>query len=303
MQVYEILTTGNLKEITKHGDKSFPLAIYKTMLRKNKLGYVQLHWHDEIQFALVTKGCVNFTIDKSEHIVEKNNGIFINSNCLHSAKSYNNNDSEYICIDISPELFLGSSESIIRQKYIEPFLKSKAISFVTLNLSIDWEKKILKSLKDLYMIYEEKNFGFELKMQYVILNILHLMIINIKYLDKEISSYSFIEDQRIKKMLSYIEENYNQKITLEDMAKNANLSRAECSRFFKRMTGQTPFEYLISYRINKSALLLRNSDMPITEIAEEVGFGSVSYYIEKFRKQTNCTPTEFRNFHPKFIES
>ncbi|KZL91882.1 helix-turn-helix transcriptional regulator [Clostridium magnum] len=102
-------------------------------------------------------------------------------------------------------------------------------------------------------------------------------------------------------MLSYIQENYKENVTLDDIAKNVNLSRAECSRFFKRMTGQTPFEYLISYRINQSTLLLRNSDLPITEIAEEVGFGSVSYYIEKFRKQINCTPKEFRNFHPEFL--
>ena len=301
MQTYEVLTTGDLKEITKHGDKSFPLAVYKTMLRKNKLGYIQLHWHDEIQFVIVTKGCVNFTVDKSQHIVEENHGIFINSNCLHSAKSYNHNDSEYICIDVSPDLFLGTSESIIRQKYVEPFLKSKAISSVTLNPSIDWQQNILNFLRDLYMIYEEKDFGFELKMQYIILNLFHLMIVNIKCWDRETSSYAFIEDQRIKKMLSYIQENYKEKVTLDDIAKNANLSRAECSRFFKRMTGQTPFEYLISYRINQSTLLLRNSDLPITEIAEEVGFRSVSYYIEKFRKQINCTPKEFRNFNPEFL--
>ncbi|WP_418886432.1 AraC family transcriptional regulator [Geosporobacter ferrireducens] len=43
-------------------------------------------------------------------------------------------------------------------------------------------------------------------------------------------------------------------------------------------------------------ILLRKSNLSITEIAAEVGFGSVSYYIEKFRKQTNYTPKEFRNY-------
>jgi AraC-like DNA-binding protein len=303
LQVYEVQTTGNLKEIMKHGSKSFPLAIYKTLLRKNKLGYVQLHWHDEIQFALVTKGRVNFTVDQSSYIVEEGGGIFINSNSLHSAKPLDQSDCEYICIDVAPDFFWGPSASAIRQKYFEPFLKSKSVSSVALNRTTDWEKYILESINGIYVVYDEKEFGFELEMQYILLKILHKMIVNCHWPESEASSHSYIEDQRIKKTLSYIQESYKQKITLEDISKNANLSRAECSRFFKRMTGQTPFEYLISYRINQSTLLLRNSDLSITEIAYETGFGSVSYYIEKFRKQTNYTPKEFRNFCAELIES
>jgi AraC-like DNA-binding protein/mannose-6-phosphate isomerase-like protein (cupin superfamily) len=303
LQVYEVQTTGNLKEIMKHGSKSFPLAIYKTLLRKNKLGYVQLHWHDEIQFALVTKGSINFTIDQSACIVKENEGIFINSNSLHSARPHETGDGEYICIDISPEFFMGPSDSIIRQKYLEPFLKSKSVSFVELNQTAGWESDVLKSLSALYELYEGKEFGFELKMKSIILNVLHLMILNSPWLETDANLSSPVEDQRIKKMLSFIQDSYKTKITLEDIARNVNLSRSECSRFFKRMTGQTPFEYLISYRINQSTLLLKNSDMTITEIADEVGFGSVSYYIEKFRKETNYTPKEFRNFSAELIES
>lgn len=123
------------------------------------------------------------------------------------------------------------------------------------------------------------------------------------WLNIEANANAFSEDQRIKHMLSYIQQNHKQKIALEDIARNSNLSRAECCRFFKRMTKLTPFEYLISYRISQSMTLLRESDLSITEIAYEVGFGSVSYFIEKFKKQTSCTPKEFRNFSAEYVES
>jgi len=303
LQVYEVQTTGNLKEIMKHGSKSFPLAIYKTMLRRNKLGYVQLHWHDEIQFSYVAKGSINFIVGQSSYIVEENNGMFINSNSLHSAKPHSPGECEYICLDVAPDFIFGQSDSIIRQKYLEPFLKSKSVSSFALNQEVDWQKDILESLEDLYIINEEGNFGFELKMQYIILNLLHLMVVNSQWRENEANSFAYAEDYRIKKMLSYIHENYKQKIMLEDLAKIANLSRAECSRFFKRMTGLTPFEYLISYRINQSTLLLKNSDLSITEISDEVGFGSVSYYIDKFKKQMNYTPKEYRSYCAELIES
>ncbi|MDF9867617.1 AraC-like DNA-binding protein [Bacilli bacterium PM5-3] len=112
----------------------------------------------------------------------------------------------------------------------------------------------------------------------------------------------FSDNQLIKKSISYIQANYQDKITLEEIASHVNLSRGEFCRFFKKITSQTPFEYLISYRINQSALLLRDTDLTITEIANMVGFGSASYYTEKFRKQVNCTPKQYRNFKIDYLD-
>lgn len=293
MQVFDIQMTNDLQEITMHGNSLFPIGVYKTQLNKNIHGHVPLHWHDEIQFVLVLKGCISFNVNQSTYNIQEKNGIFINSSCLHSARSHNCQDSEYICFDISPG-FLASSESIIYKKYVEPFLKSK--SAIKLNTLIPWQNKILYALNNLFEIYINKAFGFELNMYALILNIWHLIITNTPDYMIEVSTDTFAQDQKIKEMISFIHQNYKEKITLEDVAKSANVSRSECCRFFKQMTKLTPFEYLISYRINQSIQLLKKSNLSITEISEEVGFGSVSYYIEKFRKHTNYTPKEFRNY-------
>jgi AraC-like DNA-binding protein len=296
LQVYDIPIANNLQEITMHGNTSFPIGVYTTQLSKNVLGYVPLHWHDEIQFVLVVKGCVSFNVNQSTYYIEENNGIFINSSCLHTAKSFNSEDSEYICFDIDPNFLSPSSESIIYQKYVMPFLQSKSNSAIALSTSIPWQNKVLECIDNLFKLYTKQEFGFELHMYSIILNVLYLMVSNTTDYITEVSTNAFAGDQRIKEMLSYIHENYKQKLTLEDVAKAANISRSECCRFFKQMTGSTPFEYLISYRINQSITLLKKTNLPVTEIAEEVGFGSVSYYIEKFRKHTNFTPKEFRNY-------
>ncbi|WP_315118262.1 AraC family transcriptional regulator [uncultured Clostridium sp.] len=296
MQIFDIPITSDLQEMTMHGNALFPIGVYKTLISRNIRGYIPFHWHDEIQFVLVVRGCVSFTINQSTYNIEENNGIFINSSCLHSAKSYNSKDSEYICFDIAPSFLAPSSESIIYQKYVEPFLKSKLNSAITLNTSIPWQKEILDALTNLFELYIKNEFGFELNMYSILLSVWHLIIINTPDYINEVNTNAFAEDQRIKEMLSYIHENYKEKITLEDMAKAVNISRSECCRFFKRMIKLTPFEYLISYRISQSILLLKKSNLSITEIAYEVGFGSVSYYIEKFRKHTDYTPKEFRSY-------
>lgn len=64
---------------------------------------------------------------------------------------------------------------------------------------------------------------------------------------------------------------------------------------FKKHHLKSPIEYLISFRLNKSMELLQSTSLSISEIASRTGFGSVSYYIEKFRKQMGITPSQYRN--------
>ena len=85
-----------------------------------------------------------------------------------------------------------------------------------------------------------------------------------------------------------------QKISLDDVAAQISLSRSECSRFFKKQTGESMFDYLNSYRINKSIDLLRDTDMSIAEIASTVGFCSQSYYTDCFRKFKKITPKKYK---------
>ena len=102
-------------------------------------------------------------------------------------------------------------------------------------------------------------------------------------------------NERLQELLRYLQTNYNRKITLQDIADHVNLSKSECSRFFKKATGETIFEYLLKYRIEKSIELLRTTDMTITEIAYETGFMSQSYYDQRFRKIKGISPLKYRN--------
>ncbi len=295
MQIYNIPISKTFQEITSHGTKEFPMAVYKNQLSKNILGYIPLHWHDELQFVIVLKGSVTFTINQEEHCVKENNGIFINSGCLHNAIANNLDESIYVSVDVSPHFF-AASNSIIQKKYIKPFIELKSIPFIEFNEFIIWQNKILKLISDLYKIYFKKDFGFEIKVHSIIFEIWYIIIKNTEKYENEVNeSTIYSENERIKELLIFIHQNYKYKITLKDIAKVGNISRSECSRFFKKMTNLSPFEYLIKYRISQSVILLKESDLSITEIASEVGFGSVSYYIEKFRKQTNYTPKIFRN--------
>lgn len=83
-------------------------------------------------------------------------------------------------------------------------------------------------------------------------------------------------------------------ITIADMAQVAGYSVVHFTRMFKRSIGQTPHQYLLSYRINHAKKLLQTTELPVAEIAYEVGFGSHAHFSTQFRQLTSMTPQAYR---------
>lgn len=100
--------------------------------------------------------------------------------------------------------------------------------------------------------------------------------------------------ERIRTILSFIEEHYASRLTLDDISASIHLCRAECCRLFHAYMGLSLFAFLQQYRVEKSLPLLADPDRSITEIAGLVGFPDSNYFAKVFRRQKGCSPTEYR---------
>lgn len=103
-------------------------------------------------------------------------------------------------------------------------------------------------------------------------------------------------NDNIRSSLEYIENNFDKEISLKDMAKAACRSEFHFSRTFKRVTGYSPYEYLLKYRINEAKNLLKDSNYSIEEIAGLVGFCSISNFIRTFKEIEDMTPLKYRKY-------
>ena len=99
---------------------------------------------------------------------------------------------------------------------------------------------------------------------------------------------------RMQKFLRYISEHYEEDISLDKLAKNANVSKSECLRCFNTSLQTTPYKYLTEYRLSKASELLKNSDKPIGNIADSVGFRQVSHFGKCFKEKTGFSPRDYR---------
>ena len=97
-----------------------------------------------------------------------------------------------------------------------------------------------------------------------------------------------------RKVISYIEKNLGEKLTLDLIAKEVCLSKCECSRRFKRIAGESVWSYLISARMAKAVELLLYSRKSVERIGFEVGFPNVNLFIRQFKKEFRTTPGQFR---------
>ena len=93
--------------------------------------------------------------------------------------------------------------------------------------------------------------------------------------------------------LSYIQQNYQQEVSLEELAFSVHLSKGNLSNF-QQLTGMTPFHYLVRYRILQSCNALICTDKKITDIATSHGFNNISYYNRAFIQLINMTPSQYR---------
>ena len=98
----------------------------------------------------------------------------------------------------------------------------------------------------------------------------------------------------VENALVYINEHFSEPISLDMIAKNANLSPFYFTRVFTVETGFTPHQYLIATRLNSAKFLLKTPGISIKEIAFASGFNSESSFCSTFRKWENMTPSEYR---------
>lgn len=294
MQITNLAIAANQHELTKHGSATFPLAIYENVLSRNVLGFINWHWHDDLQFCCVTKGPVAFYVQEKKYLLEKGMGIFINSGYLHMAKPLGGPDSTYLCLDFNPRLLASFAGSIFEHKYVEPYIQNPALAEVLLEPDKPWQKVILSCLPKINSLGNTRTFGWEYKVLALINNMWLTLLQNYDYTDKQIFRKHLKKNAIIQNILSYIKQHYGEPLKLDTLAQSVNFSGSVCCRLFKQVTGETIFTYLQTYRLAQSVELLLSSELSISQIAYETGFASTSYFIASFKEKFGLTPLQYR---------
>lgn len=294
MKCRPILVDDSLQELTRHGTGEFPLSMDRQVVSGLNHGGVR-HWHHEVQIALVTEGEILFHGEGEPVLLRTGQGFFVNSGVIHEASPAGDGDGVYICVNFQPSLIYGQSASL--RDYVAPVLVCEELRTFPL-LDEPWHRQICQLMQRLGQVEEAGEYGYELLMQSLLCQIWYLIVAhNRKWMEQD-ASVLFHDRQRIRVLQTYIHKHYREHITLADIASAGHISRGECCRVFKRVRRISPIQYLTEVRLDQSLRLLTGTDWGMAEIARAVGFGTGSYFAERFRERLGCTPSEYRRQHP-----
>ncbi|MDD2979040.1 MAG: response regulator transcription factor [Hespellia sp.] len=114
---------------------------------------------------------------------------------------------------------------------------------------------------------------------------------------EDMDSGEMNQDDIMKKALNYIDRNITKKISLETVAEYINLSPTYFSKFFKKKTGMNFITYVTDCKIEYAKEMLKNTDVPVANIAHELAYNETNYFCKAFKKKNGVTPTEYRETH------
>lgn len=284
------------KEIKRHGSYEFPVLVSYERLSSFDTGEFPWHWHPEIELTLVMEGEIIYQANDSLYHLKAGEGLFCNTNVLHSGHGNGSADCSYLSVTFHPRLLYGYSSSVMQTKYMNHILKSPSLASIHLVSEKDWQRRILEGIEKIRLLNREHPASEELKIQIALLQIWQEL-----YEHVEISETGFAENgrdtERIRRIMEYIQAHYAEKITLEELAEQIHLCRSESCRLFKRYMKESMFDYLLDYRIERSLELLRRPELDVTQIAGQTGFTSPGYFSKIFKRKMGFTPLEYRKNH------
>lgn len=294
MIVAELILNEHLEETIRRTTEIFPHSAYYEDMSLHPGGYVPWHWHPDVEFTALLQGAMRLSTNNRSFVIKAGEGAFVNSNVLHYKESLPGGNVIALTQVFDAQLLYGAHKSVFEQKYVAPVIECKELEAMHLLLSEPNQRRMLELLKSSYDAADREAYGYEFAVRNDLSEVWRLLCQEAEDVLRSKKVVMSQSEERIKKMMLFIQEHFEDKLSLEEIAASANISGRECLRCFQQNLNTTPFTYLLEYRVRRATGMLRETDLPVTEIAYACGFSGTSYFGKIFKKFMKCTPSQYR---------
>lgn len=279
-------------QVVEYAFPDFFAAFWKGRLSDLPGGGAPGHWHEEIELIAVISGQIIFNVNGTVEVINAGDGILINSKQMHCSFSHENAACKYICVLLHPMLLCVSHD--VEHELVSPLLSDPSLPCIPLQGETPWKRDVINAVHEMYNCWNTP--AGPLRVQSLLCGIWANVYENAEHCRRHIQKQRAQDKglDALRLMTRYIHEHYQDKVTLEDLARAGFVSRSQCINLFREHLHDSPINYLISYRVELSVRLLVESARTVADIAYQVGFSSPSFFVSTFRKRFGCTPLEYR---------
>jgi AraC-like DNA-binding protein len=244
---------------------------------EEKEEYFPAHWHESLELHYILTGESVIYINQSPVIAKEGDLVICNSNELHqgfcSAAPMESCRLLFSLEDLSPEM---DNRGYVFQNHIQ---KDEVIKQLFLELCREEAhqapgyKQACKAIVTQLMVHLCRNYV-------------------VQTLSREDTRRQKKNRERCNRLITFIEANYANPIANQDMADLVHLSKDRFEHFFRENFGLSALQYIQNYRMKMAKKLIKEGNIPISKVAEMVGFADYNYFGRTFRNHYGCTPTQ-----------
>lgn len=287
----KFLSRESLREHKEHGKKSFPFAMYHGRIPEWLSGY-PIHWHKEFEIIFLTYGSGIINVQGKKFVCQKDDIVIIPPHQVHSIARNGTEKMAYYNILFDFSFLEENPSSFCSMSFFEKFSENTVLKEPHAKSGSELNKKLLPLLQSLVDFYNENYEEYALLIKARLFEAMHLLKNQVVAVKETKAAHE--KRARLKKIISFIQENYSRPISVEEVACLSNLSPNRFMKMFKEETDMPFIQYLNDYRLELAAEAILEGKKSVTQIAFETGFENLSYFISLFHRKFGLTPKEYR---------
>ncbi len=280
---------ADYQENRQRGTYAFPIEFHHVDATHPQY-FMPIHWHMEYELIRILKGRFLISLDEREFAANSGDTVFLRAGAVHTGVP---EDCVYECavFDLSA---LTKNNPVCRQE-INLILNN---SITVFDHFTEHNADLHKTVWKLFDALSTREDGYMLITLGALYEFFGCLFASHLYASEEMQTPRVHRRiLQLKKVLAYIEENYDSVITLEDLSRIAGMSPKYFCRYFQELTHRSPIDYVNYHRIEQACRLLLSSDLSITDISISCGFNDPSYFIKTFKRYKGITPKHFGDSH------
>lgn len=244
-----------------------------------------MHWHNAVEILMPIKNVFPVICGDKEYILKENDVLIIPAGELHNLKAQHGRRIIMLCDNAMIKNNPALAE--VCRAFLQPV-------WINENYSRGFAAELNEAIMEMVSIFDSDPPFCEALLYEKLIEILLKIAVHNKSAESK-------QDEKAELVKRYIDTFYMNSITLDSLSKAVGYSKFHISRFFA-MNNTSFSDMLNARRIKEAETLLRNDSAPVTQIAMNVGFSSITTFNRAFRKFKDCTPSQFREMYREYNE-
>ena len=255
--------------------------------KPRKSDLFRIHHHAELELGYIVEGEGIYHLENEQYEVHAGDLFLIRTNEQHCIPTIHSSELVSFNIHIQPYFLWNVCSDFIENSYLRLLIQPE----LPIRHCFHDKAKYMEEMRELMKEPEANRF----RIRRDLVDLLSILLFENALPEGVGESDSIspkVED--IQNAICYIQEHLTEALSLNDLAHAANMSRSHLSTHFKMITGISPYEYLIIQRIELAVTLLRETNLSVTETAQNCGFTNLANFNKAFKRITGMTPREYR---------